>query len=373
MKKNVPFLDLYCQYQLIKKAIDQAIKEIVRNQIFIGGPAVENFEKEVAKFCHTKYAVSLNSGTDALHLALWALGIEKGDEVITTPFSFIATAEVISLLKAKPVFVDINYQTFNINPDLIEGKISRRTKGIIPVHLFGQSVPMNKILEIARKDCLWVVEDACQAIGAEFNGKKVGSLGKVGCFSFYPTKNLGSFGDGGLITTNNKNLAEKIRMLRNHGSVTKYRNEILGVNSRLDSLQAAVLRVKLKHLNRWNKKKQQVAAKYNQYLANIKEIETPRRMPRTKHTYHAYTIRVKEHQRDQLRRYLANNGIATMIYYPLPLHLLKALRFLGYRQGDFPLAEQASQEVLSLPIYPEIPDEHIEFVANKIAKFFKTP
>ena len=373
------FLDLKAQYRSIKKEIDRAIKRVLKSGQFIGGEEVENFEEEIAKFCGVKYAISVNSGTDALFLSLKALGIGPGDEVITTPFTFIATAEVIANLRAKPVFVDIDPKTFNIDPSKIEKYLKAKSyklkaKVIIPVHLFGQMADMPRIMAIARKYHLSVIEDAAQAIGAKcqmsnIKSQKSGSIGDVGCFSFFPSKNLGAYGDGGMVITNNKKLAKKIRLLRNHGSSPKekYLNLILGTNSRLDAIQAAILRVKLKYLKKWNKKKQEIAKYYNLSLKGVGDIKVPEILPDRTHTFHQYTIRTK--YRDKLKKYLEKQGIPTMIYYPLPLHLQPAFKYLGYKKGDFPEAEKASKEVLSLPIYPELSNKDQKIVVRKIKKY----
>jgi len=362
-------LNLYGQYKSIKREIDESIKNVIKNQAFIGGRYVEIFENSIARFCGTKFAVSLNSGTDALYLSLWSLGIGKGDEIITSPFTFIATAEAISRLDAKPVFVDIDPSTFNINYKQLEEKITKKTKAIIPVHLFGQPADMDEINKLARKYKLYVVEDAAQAIGAKYNNINAGNLGDIGCFSFYPSKNLGGYGDGGIVTTNKKTLAEKIRILKNHGSIIKYRNEIIGVSSRLDGIQASILSAKLFHLEKWNRIRRNIAKKYNRELKNIQFISIPFENGNVYHVYHQYTIRVKQNKRDRFKKYLEQNNISSIIYYPTPLHLLKAMQYLCYKKGNFPEAERASKEVLSLPIYPEMTDKQISCMVRIIKKF----
>ena len=365
------FLDLKAQYQSIKKEIDGAIRRVLDSGVFIGGVEVENFEKEAAEFCGLKYALGLNSGTDALYLSLKALGVNTGDEVITTPFTFIATAEVIANLGARPVFVDIKSDTFNINPELIPEAITPKTKAIIPVHLFGQMADVAEIMAVAQKYQLSVVEDAAQAIGAKYQNKTAGSLGDLGCFSFFPSKNLSAFGDGGLVATDNTELADKIKLLKNHGSSAKekYLNLILGINSRLDAIQAAVLAVKIKHLPKWSEKRGEIASYYSQNLGGIGDIKTPVIASERTHIFHQYTIRTK--LRDRLHLYLKEKGIPTMIYYPLPLHLQPALSYLGYQKGDLPEAERASQEVLSLPIYPEIAFSNQKDIIKAISEFFE--
>jgi len=371
------FLDLKKQYKSIKEAIDTAVKRVLESAVFIGGKEVEKFEKEMADFCGTKHAIGLNSGTDALFLSLKALNIGPGDEVITTPFTFIATAGVIANCGAKPVFADINPETFNIDPSKIEEKITEKTKAIIPVHLFGQMADMDEIMAIAKKHNLFVIEDAAQAIGAEYGSagspqakRKAGTIGDLGCFSFFPSKNLGAFGDGGMVATNNEELANKIRLLKNHGSSPKekYLNLIVGTNSRLDAIQAAILRVKLKYLSKWSKERAEKASYYNGKLKGVGDIITPVTAADRNHIFHQYTIRTGS--RDELQKYLKEKEIPTMIYYPLPLHLQPAFEYLNYKSGDFPESEKAAKEVLSLPIYPEIEREQQDVVVQKIKEFY---
>lgn len=384
------FVDLKRQYKSIKREIDTAIHRVLNSGNFIGGEEVEKFEKEVAKFCGVKYAIGVNSGTDALFLSLKALEIGKRDEVITSPFTFIATAEVIANLGAKPIFVDIDPNTFNIGPSKIEEYLKAesyklKAKVIIPVHLFGQMANMGEVMRIAKKYRLKVIEDAAQAIGAKikfpisnsqfknnskFKIMKAGSIGDLGCFSFFPSKNLGAYGDGGMVITNNRRLAETIRLLRNHGSSqkNKYKNLILGTNSRLDAFQAAVLRVKLKYLQKWNQKRQEIANLYNKELKGIGDITTPFIVPGRNHIFHQYTIRTK--YRDKLKEYLAKQKIQTMIYYSIPSHLQPVFKHLSYKKGDFSNSERLAKEVLSLPIYPEIKKEEIDFIVRKIKIFY---
>jgi dTDP-4-amino-4,6-dideoxygalactose transaminase len=376
------FLDLTAQYKSIKEEIDNAIKRVLDSGIFIGGSEVEEFEKEVAAFCGTKYAVGVNSGTDALFLSLKALGIRQGDEVIAPAFTFIATAEVIANCGAKPVFVDINPKTFNIDPSKIEEKITKNTKAIIPVHLFGQMADMDEIMEIAKKYKLYVIEDAAQAIGAEYKGKKAGlsaqailakagTIGDLGCFSFFPSKNLGAYGDGGMVATDNEEFFQKIKLLKNHGSSPKekYLNLIIGTNSRLDAIQAAILRVKLKYLSKWSKERAERANYYNKNLNGVGDIITPFTTGDRTHIFHQYTIRTKS--REKLQKCLKEKGIPTMIYYPLPLHLQTAFKNLVYKEGDFPEAEKAAKEVLSLPLYPEISQREQGFILEEIKNFYR--
>jgi dTDP-4-amino-4,6-dideoxygalactose transaminase len=369
------FLDLKVQYKSIKRDIDNAIKSVLDNGVFIGGPEVENFENEVAKFCGTKFGISVNSGTDALYLSLKAMGIGEGDEVITTPFTFIATAEIISNCGAKPVFVDIEPETFNIDVNQIEKKITKKTKAIIPVHLFGQMADMAQIMKIAKKYKLKVIEDCAQAIGAQLkvNGKtkKAGSFGDAGCFSFFPSKNLGTFGDGGMIVTSDKKLNDAIRLIKNHGSSPKqkYLNLVLGVNSRLDAIQAAILRVKLRHLPKWSKQRREKADYYSKAIKKIEGFTPPVIRGDRNHIFHQYTVRAANNKRDKLVAYLNQNGVPTMVYYPLPLHSQPAMKYLGHKKGSFPGAEKASAEVFSLPIYPELSKKDQDFVLKTLKNF----
>lgn len=347
-------LDLNAEYNLIKQEIDDAIRDVISRSAYMLGQDLKELEVEIASYCGSKYAVGLNSGSDALLLAVRAYEIESGDEVITTPFSFISTAEVIALERATPVFVDIDPKTFNINPNLIEEKITDKTKAIIPVHLYGQPADMEPIMKIAKKHNLKVIEDAAQAIGAEYHSQKVCSIGDIGCISFFPAKNLGAYGDAGMITTDDEELAEKIRMMRNHGSRKKYHHEFLGDSSRLDNLQAAILRVKLKYLDEWNDKRIKNAEYYNELLAKIKNVITPSILTDTKTVYQQYTIRIQN--RDKLQTHLKAKGLPTAVHYPTPLHLQPVFQNmnLGFSRGDYPESEKAAQEVLSLPMYPEL-------------------
>lgn len=367
---KISFIDLKKQHLPIGKQIEKNIKKILKNGDFVLGKTVGSFESKLAAHCGAGYAIGVNSGTDALILALKALEIKTGDEVITTPFTFFATAEAISSTGATPVFADINPATFNIDADKIEEKINPKTKAIMPVHLFGQPAEIEKIMNIARAHKLAVIEDAAQAIGAERKNKKIGSIGDFTCFSFYPTKNLSACGDGGAILANDEKLAQKIKILRNHGSspTQKYLHQLMGMNSRLDAIQATVLSIKLKYLDNWNKKRIAIARYYDKELKNIGDIMLPCQDPESKHVYHQYTIRTKE--RDALAEYLKSKGIASAIYYPIPLHLQPALNYLGYKKGDLPEAEKASQEVLSLPIYPELSFDKQKTIVKNIKQFY---
>ncbi len=358
----IPILDLTEQYRTLKNEIDRAVMDVFEGGHYINGPNVKALEEEIAAYIGTEYAVGLNSGTDALHLALRALDIGAGDEVITTPFTFVATTEAIGIVGAKPVFIDIHPGTFNIDPALIEAAITPRTKAILPVHLYGHPAPMYDILAIAKVHGLAVIEDCAQAIGASIDGKRVGSFGDVGAFSFFPSKNLGAYGDGGMVTTNRKDLADRMRSLRAHGGRVKYHHEELGVNSRLDEVQAAILRVKLPHLGNWIARRRENAAWYGQNLAGL--VQTPSETPGTLHVYHQYTVRVEN--RDRLQKALNDAGIQTMVYYPVPLHLQEVHANLGLREGDFPHSEKAAREVLSLPMFPELHAVQREAVRNAL-------
>ena len=361
---NVPFLDLKAQYAPIREEILAGLQEVLDNTSFAGGPMVEKFEKEFAQFCQCDHAIGSGNGTDALWMALLGLDIGQGDEVITTPSTFIATAEAISFCGATPVFVDIDEQTYNIDPALIEAAITSKTKAIIPVHLFGQPADMDPILKIAKAHNLVVIEDACQAHGAEYKGLRVGSIGDAGCFSFYPGKNLGAYGEAGATVTKNPELAAGMRMFRDHGQKKKYYHSIVGWNARMDGFQGAVLSVKLPYLPGWTDARRKNAALYNSLLADVSEVTTPYVAEYAKHVYHVYAIRTQN--RDAFMEALANQGISCGIHYPVPLHLQEAYQDLGYKEGDFPIAEKCANEFVSLPMYPELPGESIRYVVEKI-------
>ena len=363
---TIPVLDLKAQYQSIKDEIDAAVLGVMASGHFVLGPNVKALEAGVAEYVGCRYGVGVASGTDALRLSLAALGIGPGDEVITTPFTFVATANTISHSGALPVFVDINPRTFNLAPAQIEAAVTERTKAVVPVHLYGQPADMDAIMDIARRRSLYVIEDCAQAIGAEEDGQRVGSFGDVACFSFYPTKNLGAYGDGGMVTTNNPEIAGRMDVLRRQGGKVKYYHEVLGFNSRLDEMQAALLRVKLRHLDGWQAERQRSATRYDELLSAL-DVVTPFVRPGVTHVYHQYTIRVPH--RDGLHQFLKDRGIGTMIYYPLPLHLQKLYHDLGYAEGSLPVSEQAAREVLSLPMYPELTDEQIQTVVEAIGEF----
>ncbi len=358
-------LDLRAQYDLIREEIRAALDEVLKSQHFILGPQVEALEQEIARYCRRRFAVGVASGTDALILALRAVGIGPGDEVIVPSFTFIATADSVSLLGAIPIFADIQPETFNIDPAKIAAKISARTRAIIPVHLYGQAADMDRILELARQHNLKVIEDNAQALGATYKGKRTASLGELGCISFFPSKNLGGYGDGGMIVTDSDPLYRRLRSLRSHGSTRKYFSEEQGWNSRLDEIQAAILRVKLRHLDQWNGARREVASRYDALLRRVPGVVPPRVVPWGDHVFHQYTIRLP--QRDRVQKALAEQDIASTVYYPTPIHLQPIYGSLGYRPGDLPESERAASEALSLPMYPELSDLQIERVVDAIA------
>ncbi len=379
MKMKVPFFDLAVQFKSLEDEIKSALEEVFRSQQFIMGPQVQTLEKTIAQYCRTRYAIGVASGSDALLLSLMALGIGSGDEVLLPPFTFFATAGAVSRLGAIPVFVDIDPETYNIDPSKIEKKITPGTKAIIPVHLFGQCADMDLLLKIAKKKNLFVIEDAAQALGAEYKpqaaleGRLAGQIGALGCFSFYPTKNLGAFGDAGMVVTDNPGLAEKVRLLRVHGSQPKYFHKTIGINSRLDTIQAAILLVKFKYLEKWTAERQKKAERYQLLFQDISSSVNGFRLPtiqyQNRHIFHQYVIRVPE--RDRLKEFLKEGGIGTDIYYPVPLHLQECYSFLKYRQGDLPNSEKASKEVLALPIFPELSEEQQMMVVDRIKVFYK--
>ncbi len=367
---NIPLVDLRKQYDFLQKKIDKKLDEIFRSASFIKGPILESFENEFASFLKTKYCITVASGTDALYLSLLSLGIGKGDEVILPANTFIATAYAILYVGAKPIFVDVDPNSLNINSDLIEKNITKRTKAIIPVHLYGQPSNMDRIMKISKKYKLFVVEDVCQAHGAAYKGKKVGTFGTLAAYSFYPSKNLGAYGDGGAITTNSSKLVKIIKSLREYGSTSKYTYSRIGINSRLDALQAAILRFKLRYLETWNKRKLNLATYYNNKLKVLSSITTPFIDEDSVPAYHLYVIRTPK--RTQLIKYLSSRGIQTGIHYPTPLHMQKSLLSLGYKKGDFPVTETMASKILSLPIYPELTHKEQDYIVESIKSFFKT-
>ena len=382
---KVPLLDLQAQYETIRDEVRRAVDRVFDSQHFVLGAEVQALEEEIARYSQTKFAIGCASGSDALLLALMSCGVGAGDEVVTTPFSFFATAGAIARLGARPVFVDIEERTFNLNPDLIADAITERTKAIIPVHLYGQCAEMDPLIEISRqggrrtadKDVgapIPIIEDAAQAIGAEDRGRRAGSMGTIGCFSFYPSKNLGGAGDGGMLATNDLDHARRLHMLRVHGEETKYHHKVIGINSRLDALQATVLRAKLPHLEEWTTGRQRKAQQYELMFGDAglaEQVEVPFVRSNARHIFHQFAIRVREGRRDALREYLRDSGVGTDVYYPVPLHLQECFAFLGYKEGDFPIAERAAKETLALPVYPELTDEQQDYVVSMIAKFFE--
>ena len=368
MSTKILFGDLKRQYYSIKDSIDTAIEEALDSGWYILGKNVEAFEKEFASYCGVNFAVSVASGTDAIHLALVACGIGENDEVITVANTAVPTVSAVREVRAIPVFVDIDEKTYLMDISKIEDKITPRTKAILPVHLYGQAVHLIALLEIAEKYNLKVIEDCAQAHGAEFHAKRVGSWSDAGCFSFYPSKNLGAYGDGGIIITNDKNISDKVRSLRFYGFRTRNYSEIEGFNSRLDEIQAAILRVKLKKLEQWNERRRFIASKYRQLLKNT-NIILPMETDFSKHVYHLFVIRTN--LRDQLKKYLESKGIMTAIHYPMPIHLQKAYQFLDYKVGDLPVTESIAGQILSLPMYPELTDLEIECICDHIVSFAK--
>ncbi|WP_027408542.1 DegT/DnrJ/EryC1/StrS family aminotransferase [Anoxybacteroides tepidamans] len=365
---KVPLIDLRAQYLSLKEEILDAIRAVMDSGIYVSGSEVERFEQEIAAFAEATYAISTANGTDSLILALEACGVGPGDEVITSPYTFFATAEAIARVGATPVFADIDDKTYNLSPEQTEAKISPKTKAIIPVHIFGQPADMDAFLDIAQRHHLYIIEDACQALGATYKGRRVGSIGHIGCVSFFPTKNLGGYGDGGLVLTNDENLAKKVRLLANHGSTRKYYHEAIGYNSRLDELQAAILRIKLQKLDEWNKLRKERADFYSDQLSAL-GVGVPHTTSDSSHVYHMYMIEIKE--RDELSAYLNSVGVATGHYYPCPLHLQNVFAGLGYKQGDLPVAEAASERTLALPMFPELTAEQQRYIISHIKKFME--
>jgi dTDP-4-amino-4,6-dideoxygalactose transaminase len=374
MQTKIPLLDLNAQYQSIADDIQTAVTRVLSSQQFILGPEVRELEREIAAYCNCAEGVGCASGSDALLLALMACGVGPGDEVITTPFSFFATVGSIVRLGAKTVFVDIEDSTFNINPELIARAITKRTRAILPVYLFGQCAEMNLITSLAAEHQIAVVEDAAQAIGAEYNARRAGSLGIVGCFSFYPSKNLGGAGDGGMLTTNDPELAASLRDLRSHGARKKYYHDHVGINSRLDSLQAAILRVKFRYLDQWAEARRENAQRYRALFQSAGvvlsgAVQLPAEAAAALHVYNQFVIRVRE--RDKLRAYLSERGIGTEIYYPVPLHLQVCFKDLGHHAGDFPESERAAEEALAIPVYPELGAASQSRIVETIASFYR--
>lgn len=365
VQMSIPILDLKAQYTTIREEIQTAINNVLENQHFILGPEVKALEKEVAAYCGRRYGVGVASGTDALLLGLKACGVGPGDEVIVPSFTFIATADVVSLLGATPVFTEIDADTFNLDPAVLRTHITPRTKAIIPVHLYGQAADMDPLLDLAKQHGLKVIEDCAQAIGATYHGRPVGSMGDVGCLSFFPSKNLGGYGDGGMIVTDSEAMYRQLTSLRAHGSIKKYFSEEQGWNSRLDEIQAAVLRVKLRHLDDWAGGRGAAAARYDRLLRGVNRVTVPGRSSFGTHVFHQYTIRVP--RRDAVQNTLNKMGVSTMVYYPVPIHLQPIYSGLGYRPGSFPVTETACQQVLSLPMFPELSETQAEYVVTALA------
>ncbi len=374
--RKIAMVDLKSQYEDIKPEIDAAIHEVLDSTAFINGPAVTRFQKNLESYLGVNHVIPCANGTDALQVSMMALGLKPGDEVITTSFTFIATAEVIALLGLTPVLVDVCPDTFNIDPEAIERAITPRTKAIVPVHLFGQSADMEAITAIAEKYHLHVIEDNCQAIGAEYifndgSRKKTGSISIVGCTSFFPSKNLGCYGDGGAVFTNNDDLATKLRQIVNHGMTVRYYHDMIGVNSRLDSIQAAILDIKLKHLDEYAQRRNQAAAYYDQAFAGEPHLRTPVRFQKSTHVFHQYTLVTQDTDRGKLQDFLNTKNVPAMIYYPVPLHMQKAYLDPRYRQGDFPVTEMLCKSVISLPMHTHLDNEQLEYITASVLEFFK--
>lgn len=370
---NVPLFDLKAQYPAISDELRQVAGRVFDSQQFVLGAEGQALEAEIASYCQTKFAIGCASGSDALLLALMSLGIGEGDEVITTSFTFFATAAAIARLGARPVFVDIDERTFCMDVERAEAAISQRTKAIIAVHLYGQCVDMNPLLEIAAKHGIPIIEDAAQAIGAEDRGRRAGSMGSIGCLSFYPSKNLGAAGDAGMLVTSDEGHAQRLRMLRVHGEEKKYQHDLLGINSRLDELQAAVLRVKLKRLEDWTEARQRIAQQYALKFVDAglsEHLKAPYSRGSGRHVFHLFVIRVPAGRRDELGEYLSAHGVGNGVYYPGPLHLQKCFAYLGHQKGDLPLTESAAAETIALPLYPELTDAQQDYVVSKLASFF---
>lgn len=373
---NIQMVDLLGQYDKIKAEIDEQIQQVIRSTVFVKGGKVNEFEENLRRYLNAGHVIACANGTDALQIAMMALHLQEGDEVITTPFTFVATLEVLALLKLKPVLADVDPYSFNIDPEKITNCITDRTRAIVPVHLYGQCADLESIQAIADQHHLAVIEDACQALGTDYLYKdgrvvKAGTIGDMACNSFFPTKNLGAFGDGGALYTNKDDLAQKMRSIANHGMGKRYYYQQIGMNSRLDAIQAAILDVKLKYLDEFIKARQAAAAFYDNALKEIEQVILPVRVSYSTHTFHQYTIQVKpEGKRDELQKFLQSKGIPSMIYYPLPLHMQEAYHFLGYRKGDFPVSEKLSQQVLSLPMHTELTEEQLIFITSAIREYF---
>ncbi len=373
--KEIKMVDLQGQYLRHKREIDLAIQGVIDSAAYIKGPDVESFQEELAAYMGVEHCIACGNGTDALQVAMMALGLKQGDEVITTPFTFIATIEVISLLKLKPVLVDVDPDTFNLDPLQLKSVLSTNTRAIVPVHLFGQAADMNSIMDFAIKNDLRVIEDNAQAIGANYRlssgiYSKAGSLGDIGCTSFFPSKNLGAYGDGGAMFTRDNDLAAKMHSMVNHGMTKRYHYDHVGVNSRLDTIQAAILRIKLRHLDEYNKARQDVAAAYDKAFSELPGLKVPSRNPDSEHIFHQYTLKVENGKRDALKAHLEEHNIPAMVYYPVPLHLQKAYSELDHKAGDFPVSEELCTKVLSLPIHTEMEQDQLDHIISTVLKFF---
>jgi dTDP-4-amino-4,6-dideoxygalactose transaminase len=372
--KDIRMVDLKGQYEKIKPEIDKAIHDVLDSTVFINGPAVKEFQSNLEKYLGVKHVIPCANGTDALQVSMMALDLKAGDEVITASFTFIATAEVIALLGLTPVLVDVDPRTFNIDPQAVRKAITQKTKAIVPVHLFGQSADMEAIMDIAGENHLYMIEDACQSVGADYifrNGmqKKTGIIGDIGCMSFFPSKNLGAYGDGGAIFTNDDRLAEKMRAIVNHGMVVRYYHDLVGVNSRLDSIQAAILNVKLRYLDDYAAKRRQAADFYDRAFKGHPKLKTPSRFARSTHVFHQYTLITNNLDRDGLQQFLNSKHIPAMIYYPVPLHMQKAFRDPRYKEGDFPVTEALCRSVISLPMHTELDTEQLEYIAASVLEY----
>lgn len=373
--RKIQMVDLRLQYEKIKTEIDNGIAEVIDSTAFIRGAKVDDFSKELSTYLDIKHVIPCGNGTDALQIALMSLGLKPSDEIICPAFTFIASAEVIGLLGYRPVFVDVDYDSFNVTAKNIEQAISVKTKAIIPVHLFGQAAPMEAIMGIAKKYDLHVIEDTAQALGADYiyedgHNQKLGTIGTIGCTSFFPSKNLGCYGDGGAIFTNDDVLAEKMRMISNHGMKERYHHDVLGVNSRLDTIQAAVLSAKLKHLDEYAQARNEAAKVYNEAFAGIEDLILPKQELFSSHVYHQYTLKVKNGRRDELKAFLAENNIPSMVYYPIPLHKQKAFLPIARQGSTFEISEKLSEEVLSLPMHTELDEEQLQYITSKVKEFF---
>jgi len=374
--KKIQMVDLQSQYLQIKKEVDSAVQEVLNSCAFINGPQVGKLQEDLKKYLNVKHVIGCGNGTDALQIAMMALDLKPGDEIITTSFTFIATVEVISLLGLKPVFVDVLPDTFNIDPTAVEKAITSKTKAIVPVHLFGQCADMQRLSDIARKHNLYIIEDTCQAIGAEYtfnegSKKKAGTIGDIGCVSFFPSKNLGCYGDGGALMTNSDELAEKLKVIVNHGMKIRYYHDVIGVNSRLDTVQAAILSVKLKYLDNYVKARSKAAQFYNNAFKNNPKIKTPQTDSNSTHVFHQYTLVLNGVDQFEIQKYLNSKDIPAMIYYPVPLHLQKAYQYLGYKEGELPITEKLCKSVISLPMHTELDEEQLSFITSTILAFVK--